>query len=201
MAPYSSPSRSPHQDDYLDVIRGPDHLQSPSMASIASSTLSSSAPGTPASVATSPSLPHLMMDDPLYPMEPAAAFPAKPTFQHPFNPSTSLPLPPQPAWQPMPASSSSLYNTPPLHGSHITITSDLICSHYLPVPSVHILKAKRKRASPAQIMVLEHIFDHTAFPSTALRQELGEKLGMNPRAVQIWFQNKRQASKRLQSMD
>ncbi|KAI8074380.1 Homeodomain-like protein [Gongronella butleri] len=64
------------------------------------------------------------------------------------------------------------------------------------MPAISNLKAKRKRASPTQIMVLEHIFEHTAFPSTALRQELGEKLGMNPRAVQIWFQNKRQASKR-----
>ncbi|CAO3631580.1 unnamed protein product [Cunninghamella echinulata] len=58
------------------------------------------------------------------------------------------------------------------------------------------MKAKRKRASPTQIMILEHVYEHTAFPSTALREELGEKLGMEPRAVQIWFQNKRQATKR-----
>ncbi|ORZ01156.1 hypothetical protein BCR43DRAFT_486467 [Syncephalastrum racemosum] len=55
------------------------------------------------------------------------------------------------------------------------------------------LKAKRKRASPAQLSVLNHVFDQTYFPSTELRIELGKQLGMSPRAVQIWFQNKRQS--------
>lgn len=55
------------------------------------------------------------------------------------------------------------------------------------------LKAKRKRASPAQLSVLNHVFSQTYFPSTELRIELGKQLGMSPRAVQIWFQNKRQS--------
>ncbi|KAG2231671.1 hypothetical protein BDF21DRAFT_417337 [Thamnidium elegans] len=55
------------------------------------------------------------------------------------------------------------------------------------------LKAKRKRASPNQLVVLNHIFAQTYFPSTEIRIELGKQLGMSPRTVQIWFQNKRQA--------
>ncbi|KAI8987939.1 hypothetical protein BDF20DRAFT_832826 [Mycotypha africana] len=55
------------------------------------------------------------------------------------------------------------------------------------------LKAKRKRASANQLMVLNSIFSQTYFPSTEIRIELGKKLGMSPRTVQIWFQNKRQA--------
>ncbi|CEP15401.1 hypothetical protein [Parasitella parasitica] len=55
------------------------------------------------------------------------------------------------------------------------------------------LKAKRKRASPNQLMVLNRIFNQTYFPSTEIRIELGKQLGMSPRTVQIWFQNKRQA--------
>lgn len=55
------------------------------------------------------------------------------------------------------------------------------------------LKAKRKRASPAQLSVLNRVFSQTYFPSTELRIELGKQLGMSPRAVQIWFQNKRQS--------
>ncbi|CAO3632238.1 unnamed protein product [Cunninghamella blakesleeana] len=86
--------------------------------------------------------------------------------------------------------------SPPPHNNYITINSDLICAHYLPLHNYSSVKAKRKRASPTQIMILEHVYEHTAFPSTALREELGEKLGMEPRAVQIWFQNKRQATKR-----
>ncbi|KAJ3041266.1 hypothetical protein HDV00_009659 [Rhizophlyctis rosea] len=35
------------------------------------------------------------------------------------------------------------------------------------------------------------------YPSTETRQKLGKKLGMTPRAVQIWFQNKRQKRKRM----
>ncbi|KAJ8659268.1 hypothetical protein O0I10_004982 [Lichtheimia ornata] len=54
-------------------------------------------------------------------------------------------------------------------------------------------KTKRKRASPSQLAVLNQVFNQTYFPSTELRTELGKQLGMNPRTVQIWFQNKRQA--------
>lgn len=54
-------------------------------------------------------------------------------------------------------------------------------------------KTKRKRASPSQLAVLNQVFNQTYFPSTELRAELGKQLGMNPRTVQIWFQNKRQA--------
>ncbi|KAI8377751.1 uncharacterized protein BYT42DRAFT_533400 [Radiomyces spectabilis] len=55
------------------------------------------------------------------------------------------------------------------------------------------LKAKRKRASPSQLSVLNRVFNQTYFPSTELRMELGKQLGMSPRTVQIWFQNKRQS--------
>ncbi|CAO3612527.1 unnamed protein product [Cunninghamella blakesleeana] len=55
------------------------------------------------------------------------------------------------------------------------------------------LKAKRKRASPTQLSVLNRVFNQTYFPSTELRIELGKQLGMSPRTVQIWFQNKRQS--------
>ncbi|KAH8556228.1 hypothetical protein BGW37DRAFT_471576 [Umbelopsis sp. PMI_123] len=56
-----------------------------------------------------------------------------------------------------------------------------------------ILKAKRKRANAYQLDVLNRVFEQTFFPSTELRTELGKQLGMSPRTVQIWFQNKRQS--------
>jgi hypothetical protein len=55
------------------------------------------------------------------------------------------------------------------------------------------VKAKRRRASSKQLGVLNKVFERTFFPSTQLRAELGRQLGMNPRTVQIWFQNRRQA--------
>ncbi|KAI8369962.1 Homeodomain-like protein [Blakeslea trispora] len=55
------------------------------------------------------------------------------------------------------------------------------------------IKAKRRRASTKQLDVLNKVFEKTFFPSTQLRAELGRQLGMSPRTVQIWFQNRRQA--------
>ncbi|ORZ24111.1 hypothetical protein BCR42DRAFT_402266 [Absidia repens] len=66
-------------------------------------------------------------------------------------------------------------------------SSNKASNHYPP------LKAKRKRASPSQLTVLNQVFNQTYFPSTELRVELGKHLGMSPRTVQIWFQNKRQS--------
>lgn len=59
------------------------------------------------------------------------------------------------------------------------------------IPST--IKAKRRRASTKQLDVLNKVFERTIFPSTQFRNELGRQLGMSPRTVQIWFQNKRQA--------
>ncbi|CAO3589778.1 unnamed protein product [Absidia cylindrospora] len=55
------------------------------------------------------------------------------------------------------------------------------------------IKTKRKRATNKQLQVLQSVFEHTFFPSTHVRSQLGRQLGMNPRTVQIWFQNRRQA--------
>ncbi|KAI8349197.1 hypothetical protein EDC96DRAFT_567560 [Choanephora cucurbitarum] len=41
--------------------------------------------------------------------------------------------------------------------------------------------------------VLNFTFEQTHFPSLELRLKLGKQLDMTPRAVQIWFQNKRQS--------
>ncbi|KAJ2709091.1 Short stature homeobox protein 2 [Coemansia spiralis] len=57
------------------------------------------------------------------------------------------------------------------------------------------IKGKRKRASPQQLEVLNRVFAATSFPSTEMRNQMARELGMTPRTVQIWFQNKRQASR------
>ncbi|SAL97825.1 hypothetical protein [Absidia glauca] len=57
----------------------------------------------------------------------------------------------------------------------------------------HRIKSKRRRASNKQLQVLNRVFQHTFFPSTQVRAQLGRQLGMSPRTVQIWFQNRRQA--------
>ncbi|KAI8334402.1 hypothetical protein BC941DRAFT_356890 [Chlamydoabsidia padenii] len=59
--------------------------------------------------------------------------------------------------------------------------------------SDQLIKSKRRRASHKQLQVLNRVFQHTSFPSTQVRAQLGRQLGMSPRTVQIWFQNRRQA--------
>ncbi|KAM0753068.1 homeobox-domain-containing protein [Meredithblackwellia eburnea MCA 4105] len=51
--------------------------------------------------------------------------------------------------------------------------------------------------TPDQSAVLSEFFAKNAFPSSSEREVLGEKLGMTPRRVQVWFQNQRQARTRL----
>lgn len=62
-------------------------------------------------------------------------------------------------------------------------------------------RLKRRRADANQLAVLNSVFSHTFFPSTELRQRLGEQLGMSARSVQIWFQNKRQQWRQRKRQD
>ncbi|KAJ2006941.1 hypothetical protein GGI02_004607 [Coemansia sp. RSA 2322] len=57
------------------------------------------------------------------------------------------------------------------------------------------VKGKRKRANAEQLEALSRVFAVTSFPSTEVRNRLARELGMTPRTVQIWFQNRRQASR------
>ncbi|KAI9256680.1 hypothetical protein BY458DRAFT_519238 [Sporodiniella umbellata] len=77
--------------------------------------------------------------------------------------------------------------------SKLNISNLLSSPPLSPTSSDHDSKIKRKRASPDQLAVLNRVFSRTYFPSTELRRSLGKQLGMSPRTVQIWFQNKRQA--------
>ncbi|KAJ3043913.1 hypothetical protein HDV00_003953 [Rhizophlyctis rosea] len=54
-------------------------------------------------------------------------------------------------------------------------------------------KLKRKRATASQLAALVGVFEKNFFPSTLERERLARELNMTPRAVQIWFQNRRQS--------
>ncbi|KAG0238522.1 hypothetical protein BGW42_004284 [Actinomortierella wolfii] len=54
-------------------------------------------------------------------------------------------------------------------------------------------RKRRRRTNHAELKVLEDAFARNLLPDAATRQELGQKLGMSVRAVQIWFQNRRQS--------
>jgi hypothetical protein len=50
---------------------------------------------------------------------------------------------------------------------------------------------RRPRATPEQLELLEKTFRMTSTPNARLREELGKRLSMTERSIQIWFQNKR----------
>ena len=62
------------------------------------------------------------------------------------------------------------------------------------------VKARRTRQSFSwrQVAVLEQVFEQDPLPRQALRAQLAERLGVLPRTVQVWFQNRRQKQKQIQ---
>ncbi|KAJ8324136.1 hypothetical protein O5D80_007342 [Batrachochytrium dendrobatidis] len=63
-----------------------------------------------------------------------------------------------------------------------------------PIP---VYRQKRLRISDAQLRLLHAAYSENRFPPLPMRQYLAEQTGMTCRAVQIWFQNKRQTERRL----
>ncbi|KAI9258022.1 homeobox domain-containing protein, partial [Phascolomyces articulosus] len=53
----------------------------------------------------------------------------------------------------------------------------------------------RRRTSKQQFKILEAAFEENPKPSAPKRQALANDLGMTPRGVQIWFQNRRAKAK------
>ena len=49
------------------------------------------------------------------------------------------------------------------------------------------IKKKRKRADARQLDALQTLYARTAFPSTEERVELGKRIDMSARSVQIWL--------------
>ena len=59
-------------------------------------------------------------------------------------------------------------------------------------------RSKRCKISREQLMVLIKSFEDEPLPNFDQRQTLAQVLGMTPRSVQIWFQNRRQRLKPMQ---
>ncbi|KAF7790437.1 hypothetical protein EIP86_001392 [Pleurotus ostreatoroseus] len=53
----------------------------------------------------------------------------------------------------------------------------------------------RKRTTRQQLRVLEDVYKGDTKPNAGLRKRLAEELGMTPRGVQVWFQNRRAKTK------
>ncbi|CAH9124964.1 unnamed protein product, partial [Cuscuta epithymum] len=61
-----------------------------------------------------------------------------------------------------------------------------------------VINVNKRRFNDTQIESLEKMFEAKARPELVAKQELAENLGLQPRQVAIWFQNKRARSKSKQ---
>ncbi|KAJ2746407.1 hypothetical protein GGI20_001403 [Coemansia sp. BCRC 34301] len=64
--------------------------------------------------------------------------------------------------------------------------------------SAKLAHRKRARATSEQVTVLESVFLVNRSPASRLREDLAARLGMAPRQVQVWFQNRRAKEKTQQ---
>eukprot|EP00866_Antonospora_locustae_P000562 jgi/Antlo1/562/2325 len=55
----------------------------------------------------------------------------------------------------------------------------------------------RKKTTRQQLEVLERTFETNIRPDTQMRKMLAEQLGMTPRSIQVWFQNRRAKEKKM----
>ncbi|KAF2462185.1 hypothetical protein BDY21DRAFT_330683 [Lineolata rhizophorae] len=59
-----------------------------------------------------------------------------------------------------------------------------------------LARQKRKRTSPEDQKVLEAAYQHNPKPDKSTRKELARRVALNEKEVQIWFQNRRQNTRR-----
>ncbi|GMM29142.1 Yox1 protein [Martiniozyma asiatica (nom. inval.)] len=80
----------------------------------------------------------------------------------------------------------------------ISHTSTSFLSNEPSIDNAQLARRKRRRTSPTELKVLTEEFEKGDTPNRQRRQQIAQKVHMNEKAIQIWFQNKRQAIKRVQ---
>ncbi|KAJ3271652.1 hypothetical protein HK104_004652 [Borealophlyctis nickersoniae] len=68
--------------------------------------------------------------------------------------------------------------------------------HFSPDDASIIGKKRRRRTTQEELDVLEAHFKENPLPNSQQREKLAKDTGMTPRAVQVWFQNRRQSLKK-----
>lgn len=64
------------------------------------------------------------------------------------------------------------------------------------IDNAQLARRKRRRTTPRELAILHEQFDKGSTPNRARRIEIAKKVDMTEKAVQIWFQNRRQTIRR-----
>ncbi|KAK8489092.1 hypothetical protein V6N13_046840 [Hibiscus sabdariffa] len=67
-----------------------------------------------------------------------------------------------------------------------------------PIPNVKSHRKNKRRFSDEQIRSLEVMFESDSRPESVIKQQLANELGLQPRQIAIWFQNRRARTKAKQ---
>ncbi|KAJ3387048.1 hypothetical protein HDU84_001076 [Entophlyctis sp. JEL0112] len=80
-------------------------------------------------------------------------------------------------------------------GSNVTTASTVDINGCDPSATTAGRPSARFKATDAELAILHGEFERDAFPNTLERQRIADGLGMEPRQVQFWFQNRRAKAK------
>lgn len=69
------------------------------------------------------------------------------------------------------------------------------------IDNASLARRKRRRTSPNELAILNQEFVAGATPNKLRRIEIAARVNMTEKAIQIWFQNKRQSLRRLRCSD
>lgn len=69
------------------------------------------------------------------------------------------------------------------------------------IDNASLARRKRRRTSPNELAILNQEFIMGSTPGKSKRLEISKKVNMTEKAVQIWFQNKRQSIRRLRACE
>ncbi|XVE58157.1 hypothetical protein DITRI_Ditri04bG0147800 [Diplodiscus trichospermus] len=67
-----------------------------------------------------------------------------------------------------------------------------------PITKIKPSSKKKRKFSDEQIKLLEFMFESDSRPESPIKQQLANELGLHPRQIAIWFQNRRARSKTKQ---
>ncbi|GAA5829606.1 hypothetical protein JCM11251_000218 [Rhodosporidiobolus azoricus] len=118
------------------------------------------------------------------------------SYQYPLNQHHPAPHTPQPQPQPHPSETpaSSFPST-------ASCTSASFPSQMPPQGTAEnpLIPKRRRRTTPAELAILDSEYRQNPRPDPLERARIAERLGMTARAVQVWYQNRRQKEKKESS--
>jgi homeobox protein YOX1/YHP1 len=83
----------------------------------------------------------------------------------------------------------------------ISHSQETFLSNEPDIDNARLARRKRRRTSPTELAILQNEFKKGTTPNKQRRIQIANRVDMTEKAVQIWFQNKRQAMRKVQNQN